>query len=145
VLEVTSRRTRREDQETKPVTYAHLGVQEYWQYDPTGDYLRPALQGFRLVAGRYEPLPGIEEPAAGRRLHSAVLGLDLALEQGRLRFIDPVTGRPLWTHEEAELAWQAAEAARQQAEARQAELQAQLQALRAAGAAGPEPPRETRP
>src|SRR5713101_1307071 len=57
VLEITSRRTRREDQETKPTTYARLGVQEYWQYDPTGDYLAPALQGFRLVVGHYEPLP----------------------------------------------------------------------------------------
>ena len=47
VLEITSKHTRRDDQETKPRIYAALRVQEYFQYDPTGDYLQPSLQGFR--------------------------------------------------------------------------------------------------
>ena len=41
VLEVTSRRTWREDQGRKRKQYEMLGVPEYWQYDPTGDYLQP--------------------------------------------------------------------------------------------------------
>ena len=48
VLEVTSRSTRREDQGRKREVYASLGVGEYWLFDPTGDYLAPRLQGFRL-------------------------------------------------------------------------------------------------
>jgi len=47
VLEITSKHTRRDDQETKPRIYAALRVQEYFQYDPTGDYLQPQPQGFR--------------------------------------------------------------------------------------------------
>ena len=45
VLEITSRTTHREDQGKKRRLYRALGVQEYWQYDPTSDYLNPALQG----------------------------------------------------------------------------------------------------
>ena len=157
VLEITSRRTRREDQETKPATYARLGVQEYWQYDPTGDYLAPALQGFQLVAGHYEPLPAPVSPEGTRVLHSTVLGLDVSLEDGRLRFVDPTTGQRLLTHQETEQARRAEAQARhvaeeraaqdmalrQAAEARIAELEARLQAMLAAGAAPPPPPAET--
>jgi len=147
VLEITSQRTRREDQETKPATYARLGVQEYWQYDPTGDYLAPALQGFRLVARQYEPLPATVSPEGTRVLHSTVLGLDVTLEGGRLRFVDPATGQRLLTHQETEQARRAAEeraaqetALRQAAEARVAELEARLQAMLAASAEPPAPP-----
>src|SRR6266571_4150028 len=57
VLEITSSRTRSQDQGPKRGTYAFLGVPEYLQYDPTGDYLRPPLQGLRLVGDHYESLP----------------------------------------------------------------------------------------
>jgi Uma2 family endonuclease len=146
VLEITSRRTRREDQETKPATYARLGVQEYWQYDPTGDYLVPALQGFQLVEEHYEPLPVTVSPEGTRVLHSAVLGLDVSLEDGRLRFVDPATGQKRLTHQETEQARRAAEeraaqetALHQAAEARIAELEARLQAMLDAGAEPPPP------
>ena len=52
VLEITSRTTRSEDQGAKRGIYAFLGVQEYWQYDPTSDYLKPPLQG--VTPGRQE-------------------------------------------------------------------------------------------
>ena len=45
VLEITSRSTWDEDQGPKRKLYRRLGVTEYWQYDPTGDYLEPVLQG----------------------------------------------------------------------------------------------------
>ena len=51
VLEVTSRSTRVEDQGSKRRLYERLGVQEYWQYDPTGEYLGLHLKGRRLVEG----------------------------------------------------------------------------------------------
>lgn len=121
VLEITSRSTQHQDQHRKPQTYAQLGVQEYWQYDPTGDYLSPPLQGFRLVAGRYEPMAAVADAGASLRLHSDVLGLDVVLEQGRLRFFDTVRQQYLLSPEETEEARQAAEArAAQEAALRQA-------------------------
>jgi Uma2 family endonuclease len=150
VLEITSRRTRSVDQGSKRGIYAFLRVQEYWQYDPTGDYLEPALQGFRLIDQNYHPLSPTYLPQETFSLHSDVLGLDLRLEHGRLSFYDPAAGRKLLSHQEteqarreaeqarreAEQARQAAEermrqevAARQAAEARIAELEARLRTL----------------
>ena len=126
VLEVTSRSTRSEDQGPKRGTYAFLGVQEYWQYDPTGDYLLPPLQGLRLVGSNYEPLPATALSGGDVSSHSSVLGLDLRLAQGRLRFYDPATQQPLLTLPEAEAARQQAEAARQQAEAARQQAEAEV-------------------
>lgn len=78
VLEITSRSTHREDQGRKRGLYRSLGVREYWQYDPTGDYPAPPLQGLELHAGEYRRLP--ERVSDGTlSLASAVLGLELRL------------------------------------------------------------------
>jgi hypothetical protein len=106
-----------------------LGVREYVQYDPTGDYLKPPLQGFRLVAGTYEPLPVIERPEGRLVLYSAVLELELHLEDGQLYFYEVETGQKLLTHRESEQARLQAEQARLQAE--QARLQAEQARLQA--------------
>ena len=133
VLEVTSRSTRREDQGRKRELYRELGVTEYWQYDPTGDYLAPRLQGLELVSGQYESLTGQELAAGGLTMWSRVLGLELRLESHGLRFCDPATGEYLRTHAEAEderrremQARQDAERAAEAAQARVAELEALL-------------------
>jgi len=57
ILEITSESTRAVDQGRKRGLYAFLGVQEYFQYDPTSDYLIPPLQGLRLRGEIYEPIP----------------------------------------------------------------------------------------
>ena len=68
VIEVTSKSTRDEDEEEKKVKYARLGVEEYFLYDPLGEYLEPRLQGFRLLGDRYRPIqPHAAEEAAARR------------------------------------------------------------------------------
>ena len=147
VLEITSHQTRRQDQAEKPGIYAALGVREYVQYDPTGDYLVPALQGQELVGGAYQPMP-VARGAEGRlSLRSAVLGLELRLSQGELRFVEPTTGRVLLSHQEAEYARQTAEAralqeavARRAAEARLVELEARVRALQAPGSPEQPPP-----
>ena len=146
VLEITSRSTRTRDQGPKRGTYAFLGVREYFQYDPTHDYLVPALQGARLVAGSYQALLPTTLPDGTLMLHSEVLELEVRLEEGALRFYDPATGQRLLSHAEIEQARRAAsrppaaeqarreaeeragreEAARQAAEARIAELEARL-------------------
>jgi Uma2 family endonuclease len=131
VLEITSRSTRTRDQGPKRGTYAFLGVREYFQYDPTHDYLVPALQGARLVAGSYQALPPTTLPNGTFVLHSDVLGLDLRLEEGTLRFYDPVTGQKLLSHAEIEQALRAAEQARREAEARAGREEAARQAAEA--------------
>ncbi len=116
VLEITSRSTRSEDQGPKRGTYAFLGVREYWQYDPTGDYLDPPLQGYGLMDRNYEALSA-EGPAAwGLHPRSEVLGLELRLVGGTLRFHDPATGRSLLSYREIEQAHREVEQARREAE-----------------------------
>lgn len=54
-----------------------------------------------------------------------MLGLDLRLHAGQLRFYEPTTG-PILTHQESEQARQEAKQALGDAEARIAELEARL-------------------
>ena len=145
VLEVTSRTTRREDEGRKRRLYRDLGVAEYWQFDPTGDYLSPLLKGARLEGGQYEPIPSVASVDGGLRMRS-VLGLELRLERGVLRLYDPTAGTYLATAEEAAARADAAEAKRRadseaaradaaeaiadEARRRVAELEAALRAAR---------------
>lgn len=133
VFEFTSRTTKREDVEKKrPLYEQELRVPEYFQFDPTGDYLNPRLQGFRLEEGRYVPLEVVEG-----RLHSQTLGLDLVQQGDWLRIWDPKSGRWLPTRmEETQLRMQVEERAAheaQRADAAEAEserLRRELEALR---------------
>lgn len=100
VLEITSATTQEEDQEIKPEIYRALGVREYFQYDPSGDYLNPILQGVRLVNGQYEPIPANVNSFDNLWLVSEVLGLELRVISGELRFRNPETGEFLRTHRE---------------------------------------------
>jgi Uma2 family endonuclease len=118
VLEITSATTQNVDQETKPETYRSLGVREYFQYDPSGDYLNPILQGVRLVNGQYEPIEANNIAFDTLWLYSEVLGLELHIVSGELRFRNPQTGEFLKTHEEEQqgrLAEQQGRLAEQQA------------------------------
>jgi Uma2 family endonuclease len=129
VLEITSRSTVSEDQGTKRGLYAFWGVPEYFQYDPSADYLEPTLQGYQLMDGNYFLLPATPLPNGDLMITSAVLGLELHLEQGELRFYNPATGEKLLSHAEAEAARQAAETARQAAQDKAERLAARLRAL----------------
>lgn len=101
VLEITSKSTEKKDQVTKPELYRELGIKEYFQYDPSGDYLSPIVQGLRLVNDRYERINPVEVKSYDNmRLHSDVLDLDLCLISGELRFKNTQTGDFLLTHEE---------------------------------------------
>jgi Uma2 family endonuclease len=96
VIEVTSDSTSDEDVGKKKTCYEMLGVQEYILHDPTGDYLKPRLQGYRLVQGRYEPIPRRTDGS----LESRVTGLILQIEGKNLRLIDTATGERLpWVEE----------------------------------------------
>jgi len=93
VFEFTSRKTRREDTDTKrPLYEQSLGVPEYFLFDPRGDYLKPRFQGFRLIEGGYVSLEVVDG-----RLYSQRLGLDLVQDGQLLRLVDPRTGERLLT------------------------------------------------
>jgi len=80
VLEVLHRGSRKKDLEENVERYARLGIPEYFVYDHGEERIR----GFRLPpAGGKRYLPIVPQ---GGRYASAVLGIDLAVEEGRLRF-----------------------------------------------------------
>ncbi|MEH2403419.1 Uma2 family endonuclease [Nostoc sp.] len=122
VLEITSKSTRSKDQGAKKGIYAFMGVREYFQYDPTGDYLNPQLQGLHLVDGNYFPVAANTLPDGTVSLASQILGLELRLEAGKLRFYNPATSQILLTHEEEAAARQAAEEKAQRLAAKLQEL-----------------------
>lgn len=126
VVEVTSRKTRREDQGDKKSLYESIGVEEYVLFDPNGDYLRPRLQGHWLEKKRYQPISLAEDGT----LLSRTTGLIFRPEGRRLRLVDAVTGAPLPWHDEMEAALTRESAARQSAEERVRALEAELERLR---------------
>jgi hypothetical protein len=113
VFEVSSKSTKREDFGRKMRLYAQLGVEEYYIYDPTSEYLKPPLAGYRLVGGGYAPMqpqnqevdlgdmafvPGAGEPP---EYVSPLLGLRLVLDENRrLHFYDEATGERLLDDDE---------------------------------------------
>lgn len=122
VLEITSKTTRTKDQGAKKGIYAFLGVREYFQYDPTGDYLNPQLQGLRLADGNYFPVATNNLSDGTVSLVSEVLGLEVQVKSGEMRFYDPATRQKLLSHEEEA-------SARQEAEERAQRLAAKLREL----------------
>jgi Uma2 family endonuclease len=78
-FEVHYKGNRRKDFSDNVLFYASLGIQEYFAYD----IRRQILRGYRLPerGAEYEPIP-----PQGTRLPSRVLDLDIALEEGRVRF-----------------------------------------------------------
>ena len=84
-------------------------LSEYWQYDPVGNYLDPPLLGFRLVEGRYGPIPATAQAGGMLTVRSEVLGLEMHLTPGApvreaLHFYDPLRGEYLRTYREADQA-----------------------------------------
>ncbi len=103
VIELTSSKTRYEDLGNKRVIYAELGVQEYYIFDPLGEYLDPQLRGYQLIDGELLPLPG-------PRIFSRLLNLELQVAGNTLRLADLAAGALLPTPAEDHLARLAAEA-----------------------------------
>lgn len=99
IFEMTSKGTRMEDQRFKKGLYEELGVQEYWMFDPRGEWLPDQLRGFRLTSMQvggverslYVPIEdGISQP----------LGLRLSVEGKLIRFTRVDTGERLLRSDE---------------------------------------------
>src|SRR5215217_5131916 len=103
VIELTSSKTRYEDLGNKRVIYAELGLQEYYIFDPLGDYLEPRLRGYQLIDGELLPLPG-------PRIFSSLLNIELQVAGNTLRLADLAAGTLLPTPGEDHMARLAAEA-----------------------------------
>ena len=119
VMEVASASTWREDDQRKVKLYEQLGVPEYWQYDPTGEYLGVHLKAHRLVEGAYAPQSVVESIDGTLLLRSESLGLDFRVKGEEFHFSDPATGERLRALAEEYAARRAAES-----EARAVEAQA---------------------
>jgi len=115
VLETTSKTTRREDAGKKKRVYAELGVAEYFLYDPRGDWLKPPLQGYRLVDGVYQSI----QPDADGGINSLELGIRFVLENGALAMFAVATGERLLSQEE----WARQETFRAEEEKARAEVE----------------------
>jgi Uma2 family endonuclease len=107
IIELTSKSTRMEDMQKKKKLYESLQVSEYFLFDPLREYLRPALRGYRLFEGRYEPITPFEG-----RLRSFALNMDLVHQREKLQLIDLRTGERLLTPLEQAEAKRRAEAER---------------------------------
>ena len=93
-LEVLSTRTWRKDVRVKPGLYAALGVREFWLFEP----FAPHLAGHRLGKDGYRRI----RPSRDGALSSEVLGLDVVVRDGRLRFRNRVGGEILPDHMQLE-------------------------------------------
>jgi hypothetical protein len=120
IFEMTSPKTRNEDTGNKKNLYENLGVQEYWLFDPKGEWLEPRLQGYTLVEEVYQPITnGV----------SQVLQLRLETEDSLIRFYRLDTGAALLTPDEIAQALIQEKQTRAEAEAELAKLKAQLRDL----------------
>lgn len=123
IFEMTSAGTQEQDTGFKKTLYEQLEVQEYWLFDPKGEWIEQRLRGYRLRGENYEPITDSR---------SEPLQLRLAVEEGLIGFYREDSGEKLLIPDELVNALQEEIKARQQAEKRaeQAEEQAkQMEAL----------------
>ena len=117
VFEMTSPGTKKEDEGFKKNLYAEIGVSEYWQFDPKGQWIKEKLRGFRLVQGEYVPIETDQSDG---------LGLRLVVDGTLISFYRLDTGEklliPLELYEKAEQLQ--AKARQSEAKARQSEAKA---------------------
>lgn len=126
LFEVTSRSTSSSDLVDKPVIYERIGVQEYFLFDPSAEYLTPPLRGFRTVDGYLRDIPSTDG-----RLTCETLGVDLYCRGKDLVVVDRETGveqLPKADFEEREKEQE--RAGRLAAEARVRELEEELRRSR---------------
>ena len=130
VMEVASVSTWREDEGRKAKLYERLGVREYWQYDPTGEYLGLHLKGRRLVEGAYVPQSVVESLDGTLLLRSESLKLDFRVKGEESHFFEPATGKRLLSRREQLAAHRAARLRAAAAESRADAAESQVAAAK---------------
>jgi len=71
VFEMTSSSTQATDAGFKKQLYAHLGVQEYWLFDPKQEWQEQSLRGYTLVGEEYQAIANFQSEVLGLRLEVA--------------------------------------------------------------------------
>jgi Putative restriction endonuclease len=122
IFEMTSPGTKSEDQITKKDLYEGIEVQEYWLFDPRGEWIPEQLRGYQL---------GVEGYQLIRDNRSDVLQLRLEIEGKLIGFYREDNGEKLLIPDELASALEAerqrAEAERQRAEAERQRAEAESQ------------------
>jgi Uma2 family endonuclease len=79
VFEITSPSTRSQDEVQKKALYEELGVTEYWQFDPRGEWIDGQLRGYRLQSGLGSASSAADRPIYIPIADSCSLSLNLRL------------------------------------------------------------------
>jgi len=120
IFEMTSKSTKNKDLDEKKTLYEGLGVQEYWLFDPRGEWIEGQLRGYRLRDEEYQPITDNR---------SQPLQLQLQAEGQLIGFYREDTGEKLLIPQELADALVSEKVARQQAEEENERLKAQLRTL----------------
>ncbi len=86
IFEMTSKGTQKQDIEQKKLLYEQLEVQEYWLFDPKGEWIEEKLRGYRLQGESYQLITDSR---------SEPLKLRLAIEDELIGFYREDTGEKL--------------------------------------------------
>ncbi len=121
IFEMTSKGTQAEDQTFKKTLYEQLGVQEYWLFDPKGEWIEEQLQGYRLRGETYKLIDDSR---------SELLQLRLQVEGKLIGFYREDTGEKLLIPDELAAALQQAEERAEQERQRAEELESMLMRYR---------------
>jgi Uma2 family endonuclease len=114
IFEMTSQGTQKEDKETKKDLYEKIEVEEYWLFDPKGEWIKEKLQGYKLCSGVYQPITDS---------CSQVLQLRLVVEDKLIGFYRLDNGEKLLISDEL------VEALKSETQRANAERQARLNAI----------------
>ena len=120
IFEMTSKGTRHQDEGFKKTLYEQLGVQEYWQFDPKGEWIPEQLRGYRLRGEVYEPITDSQ---------SQPLQLRLTVDGKLIAFYRLDTGEKLLIPDELAVALKQAETQVEQERQRADRLAARLREL----------------
>ena len=117
IFEMTSESTKSVDQGFKKTLYAHLGVEEYWLFDPKQEWQDSSLQGYKLMGDDYQPMTICQ---------SDVLGLRLEVADQLIHFYRLDSGEKLLNAGELKASLQSAQTQLEVAQQRSADLEAML-------------------
>jgi Uma2 family endonuclease len=121
VFEMTSPGTKKEDDGFKKQLYEQIGIEEYWQFDPKGEWISEKLRGFRLIRDEYVPI----EFSPAQRMQSQALGLWLEVDGTLISFYRSDTGEKLLIPDEL---YERSKLLQAKSEAFEAELKAERSA-----------------
>ncbi len=122
IFEMTSKSTQDQDKTFKKTLYEQLGVQEYWLFDPKGEWIEEKLQGYRLRGETYEPITDSR---------SEPLQLRLVVEGKLIGFYREDNGEKLLIPDELAQALQLAEERAEQERQQRDQAQQQLAEMEA--------------